>query len=320
MSIIKAADISARIGSSWPAVHEQLGIPSHFLRNRHGPCPCCGGTDRFRYDNKDQRGTFFCNTCDPGDGFELLMRYHHWTFAKVRAELIAALGMNDAVPPGAHIAVAPAAAVVPEIAQPTPHAVRLRRESIPLNECPDAVEYLKRRALWPDAACTSVKAHAGATYYDQGQQIGRYPALVASVRDIAGDLVTVQVTYLAAGQKLTPHEPRKLLGGMVGRQGCAVRLRPVVGDTLGITEGVETGISASVIHDIPTWAALNAGMLARFTPPPAVRRLIVFADADEAGQQAAAALTTRLRDQIEVEVRIPPGAFNDWNDVLVASS
>jgi putative DNA primase/helicase len=316
---ITYADIAARIGSGWPAVHEQLGIPGHHLCNRHGPCPCCGGTDRFRYDDKDQRGTFFCNNCGPGDGFELLRRYHGWNGSKLRAELIEATGMKHADMPSQRHPATPRPVVVPEIAQPTPRVIQLRREPIPLRNCPDAVAYLKSRALWPRAEGTALRAHAGVDYYDDDRQrIGRYPALLASVHDINRDPVTVHVTYLAAGQKLAPHEPRKFMSGMVGRKGCAVRLYKIVGSTLGIAEGIETAISAAVIHGIPTWAALNTAMLRKFTPPPAVRRLVIFADADEAGLKAAAGLTTRVLDQVQVEVRPTPLGFKDWNDVLRA--
>ena len=47
----------------WLAILPALGVPSHFLRNKHGPCPVCGGKDRFRFDDKDGKGTFFCNGC-----------------------------------------------------------------------------------------------------------------------------------------------------------------------------------------------------------------------------------------------------------------
>ena len=41
---------------------------------RHGPDPFCGGKDRFRCDDKDGHGTWFCNQCVPrsGDGFGLV--------------------------------------------------------------------------------------------------------------------------------------------------------------------------------------------------------------------------------------------------------
>jgi putative DNA primase/helicase len=57
----------------WRSILMTLGINSDFLRNRHGPCPICGGADRFRFDDKDGRGTYICNQCGAGDGPDLAM-------------------------------------------------------------------------------------------------------------------------------------------------------------------------------------------------------------------------------------------------------
>lgn len=49
---------------------------------QHGPCPRCGGKDRFRFDDQEGRGTWFCNQCDPhaGDGFQLIQNVNRCTF------------------------------------------------------------------------------------------------------------------------------------------------------------------------------------------------------------------------------------------------
>ena len=41
-------------------------------QNRHQACPVCGGSDRFRFDDKEGRGTWFCNQCGAGDGLKLV--------------------------------------------------------------------------------------------------------------------------------------------------------------------------------------------------------------------------------------------------------
>lgn len=41
---------------------------------KHGACPHCGGKDRFRFDNKNGRGTWFCNHCGSGDGLDLVKK------------------------------------------------------------------------------------------------------------------------------------------------------------------------------------------------------------------------------------------------------
>ncbi len=71
----------------WKGILPSLGIPSKALTNRHGPCPMCGGKDRFRFDDKGGRGTWFCSHCGAGDGIELVKRFQNCEF-KDAARLI----------------------------------------------------------------------------------------------------------------------------------------------------------------------------------------------------------------------------------------
>jgi putative DNA primase/helicase len=175
--------------------------------------------------------------------------------------------------------------------------------------------YLASRGLWPLPPQCSLKAHATVEYWHESRRIGRYPALVADVVDVAGELVTVHVTYLEGGKKLQGHEPRKLLSAMTGREGCAVRLMPPA-PVMGVAEGIETALSAAELDGIPVWAALNTSLLSRFEPPPGVTTLRVYGDRDEAGLSAALRLCERLQGRIRVENRIPAAPAKDWNDVL----
>jgi putative DNA primase/helicase len=311
---MRAAEIASSIGDRWPAILEQLGIGAEYLVNRHGPCPACGGTDRYRFDNKGGRGGFYCNGCGAGDGFALLMRVYRWDFPTARDRVMAAAGLQDA-PRWTPIRTAPTAA--PDVARPPSRVLRLRMESCELYDCADAIAYLTSRHLWPFAADSALRAHSSLEYFasDQGR-VGRYPALIAEVRDINGQLVTAHVTYLEAGRKLTRYEPRKLLSPLTGREGCAVRLAPITGDTLGIAEGLETSLAAAQLHGVPVWAALNTALLAKFTPPAAVKRLLIFADADVPGLSAAAALMQRLQGRVALEIRTPPRGAKDWANVL----
>ncbi|MBD8129192.1 TOPRIM and DUF927 domain-containing protein [Pantoea agglomerans] len=58
----------------WPEILSSLGIDVPRAPGMHGPCPACGGKDRFRFDDLDGRGTHFCNQCEAGDGLELVMK------------------------------------------------------------------------------------------------------------------------------------------------------------------------------------------------------------------------------------------------------
>jgi putative DNA primase/helicase len=119
------------------------------------------------------------------------------------------------------------------------------------------------------------------------------------------------------GRKAPVDAPRRLMAGTVAK-GAAIRLAPP-GDALGIAEGIETALSASVLFGVPCWAALNAAMLATWQPPPKITRIIIFGDNDASysGQAAAYALARRLgSENCAVEVRLPTEPGTDWNDVL----
>ena len=314
--MMRAADIHAHLGSSWPAVLAQLGIPETALRNKHGPCPACGGKDRFRFDNKRGRGDYICGQCGAGDGFKLLERVHGWPFNEARKRVMEAAGLRTRSGDWAPVPVSAPGYCDERPASPSDRVRRLRRDRCAVGNCNDAIDYLASRHLWPLPEGCTLSAHATVEYWDEGNRVGRYPALIADVCDLAGELVTCHVTYLQQGLKLASHEPRKLLSPMTGREGCAVRLMPA-SDVLGIAEGIETALSAAMIDGLPVWAALNTSILAKFEPPSGVVRLRIYADRDEAGLVAAVRLMERLQGRTRLDVRIPTAPAKDWNDVLI---
>jgi putative DNA primase/helicase len=315
--MMPAAEIHARLGATWPSILAQLGIPEESLRKKAGPCPACGGKDRYSFDNRKGRGDFFCRHCGAGDGFALLQRVFRWTFAEARRRVVEAAGLSNS--PQALAAPVPRVQSGDAPARPAERVRRLRRERCAVANCADALDYLTSRGLWPLPQGCSLAAHPSAEYFADGKRIGRFPALLADVVDVAGELVTLHVTYLHGGRKLADHEPRKILGPMTAREGCAVRLMPS-GEVLGIAEGIETALSAAITDSLPVWAALNTSLLGKFEPPPGVRTLVVFADRDVAGLEAAIKLMERLQGRVKLEARIPTAPANDFNDVLIARS
>ncbi|HAU4420604.1 TPA: hypothetical protein JDY45_22925 [Citrobacter freundii] len=59
MTTQTVTQISAAARGKWPVILQMLRIdvPEN---GRHGPCPKCGGKDRFRLDDLDGRGTWIC--------------------------------------------------------------------------------------------------------------------------------------------------------------------------------------------------------------------------------------------------------------------
>lgn len=314
--MLDAAAIHASLAGNWPVVLEQLGIPAEHLRNRHGPCPHCGGRDRFRFDDRDGRGTFFCSHCGAGDAFRLLQLVHGWDFAEARRRVIDVAGLSGgATPAPIHRRPAPRSEKTP--AQPTRRVTALLRDCTGPDAVTDVRAYLESRFLWPLPAGCTLRAHGAVDYWQDRERIGAYPALVAEVQDVVGEIVTAHVTYVPGGRKLTPYSARKILSRMVGRRGCAVRLMPIQGAVLGVAEGIETALAAHALHGIPTWAALNTSLLSKFKPPAGIRRLVIFADRDEPGRKAAKSLVERLRGRVMLEPRTPSKGFKDFADVLV---
>ncbi len=54
------------------------------------PCPACGGKDRFRFDDRQGAGTWFCNQCEPqsGDGLDLVKNVRQCSLTEA-AQLVA---------------------------------------------------------------------------------------------------------------------------------------------------------------------------------------------------------------------------------------
>jgi putative DNA primase/helicase len=315
MTHLRTDDIHRTV--DWPTLLPRLGIDVA-LKKRNRPCPACGGKDRFTFDNRKGCGDFFCRHCGAGTGFDLLMRVHGWTFTKARQEVIKAAGLAASGAAQAH-RISPPITHDDGPATPSKRQRSIVASSCAVIDCPDAVAYLTSRGLWPLAHGTALRGHVGIDYFDDdGQKIGKFAALVAPLTNINGELVTLHVTYLDNGQKLARDEPRKLLGKHNGQTGCAVRLMPA-GETLGITEGIETAISAAIIDNVPVWAALNANLLSKFEPPKGVTTLRIYADRDVTGLLATCRLMERLQGRVRLEVQVPKASHKDFNDQLTAT-
>jgi putative DNA primase/helicase len=155
------------------------------------------------------------------------------------------------------------------------------------------------------------------TPHGRGRDVRFRPGIIAPICDDHG-LVAVQRIFLDqqfAGLAPDMEHPRLTLGRPLAG---AVRLAPA-GPILGLAEGVETAVSAMILLDIPVWATLGNERLARIAIPDIVDRLILLPDADRAGITAARLATTEYeRPGRRIEIRLPFGKCNDWNDALRA--
>lgn len=82
----------------WKEIIQSLtGISSKQLTNKHQPCPFCGGTDRYRFDDKYGDGNWFCNQACTGrqsnNGFGFLMAYFNEDFKAIAKRVDKYLGI-----------------------------------------------------------------------------------------------------------------------------------------------------------------------------------------------------------------------------------
>jgi putative DNA primase/helicase len=292
----------------WPSLLPALGVASSYLTGKHGPCPICKeGKDRWRFDNKDGAGTWFCSNCGAGDGVKLVMLVRGWEFREAAVEIEKLVGT---------------APLSPSPAKADAEAARRQMNAIwqsarPLVEVREAAEWWAVR-VGDVPGLSSVRGVARLRYQDRSGEPSWHPGMVARVQNFGGKPVNLHRTYLGPGGRKAPvATPRKLIRGAELPPGSAVRLMPFT-DVLGIAEGIETAVAASKIFSVPCWAALNANNLEAWFPPDGVR-VVVFGDNDDSftGQDSAYALARRLKSKgISVDVQLPPRR-GDWNDVLL---
>jgi hypothetical protein len=144
--------------------------------------------------------------------------------------------------------------------------------------------------------------------------------MIACVTDATGQIVAVHRTYLCRdGTGKAGLKPQRASLGPIWHG--AVRLDPVSGDAeLVVAEGIETAASAGCLTDLPARAAISAGNLGKgLLLPPQVRRVVIAADPDDTGRDAAREAWFRWwAEGRAVRIAMPNHDGCDSNDLLVA--
>lgn len=325
-------DIKAAARYRWQEIHAAIGIAPKFLRNKHQPCPACGGKDRFRYDDKDGKGTFICTHWESGagDGFGLVMHFLGCDFQTALKQVSGILGMDETNP----------LPIPPTRPQPQPRPEKdhigklaaLWDEAEPLTpDCP-AVQYLKSRGLDMAHLPENVRFLPEKDYWTTGEDkpllLGSFPCMVCAIRDMDEELQGLHFTYLQTAydkpygedglhapryQKLAIKDPvtgetlpaKKMRNRKQGSiSGQAVHLFPIPENgRLVIAEGIETALAARELfnaHDWGLYAALSANSMANFHFLNGIKEIAIIADNDTprpVGYRAAYDLAMRAIKQ-----------------------
>ncbi|ELY5804948.1 toprim domain-containing protein [Cronobacter sakazakii] len=281
----------------WPRILPALGVK--VIKNRHQACPVCGGSDRFRFDDKEGRGTWFCNQCGAGDGLKLVEKVFSVSASEAAGKVNAVTGNLPPVDP-------------PVIAVDTAETEASRREAAALAadimakvRLTSGNAYLTRKGLTDRECLTLTTMHktGGVTY--------RTGDVAVPLYDESGSLVNLQLIN-SDGIK------RTLKGGAVKGACHTIEGKKQAGKRLWIAEGYATALTVhhltgeTVMVALSSVNLLSLASLARLQHPAC--QIVIAADRDlnGVGQTSAAAAA----EACEGTVALPP-VFGDWNDAFV---
>ncbi len=288
----------------WTHILSSFGIGEEFLRNKHSACPLCGGRDRYRFDDRNGDGTYFCNGCGAGDGISLLQGFKGWGFPTVVREVKNMIGNYDGPIPQAKAKPKP---------DPYKNIEKLLSDAMPVVEGDQVTEYLKGRGL--STMPGTLLSHS--RLYD-GETKQNYQGMLGIMEDSEGKIVSVHRTFLKDGKKASISSPKKFMPAIGSINGSAIRLFPIA-QHIGVSEGIETAIACHEMFGLPVWATVSVNGMKSFIPPNGVEVITIFADNDAnfAGQAAAYDAANKLKIKgFRVEVKIPKKKGFDWLDVL----
>lgn len=294
-----------QFNGKWAGLLSGYGLSDKQLSGKHTACPVCGGKDRFRFDDKRGKGTFWCNQCGSGDGIKLVQLITGDTFKQVIEGLASKSGLIEVKMPITNA----------DDQKKRQNLNKIWSESNQISADDLAGIYLKSRSL----NINENLRFNPSTWYSGDSGKGNFPAMIAKVHDREGKPLTVHRTYLSHGKKLNSTDAKKLMPSNKPATGGAIRLFPL-GETLGVAEGIETAIAANMLFNIPVWSVVNTILMEKFDVPNGVKKLVIFADNDAnySGQKSAYALASRCVNLLKIEaiVKVPKTKNTDFADQL----
>src|SRR5262249_14917684 len=157
--------------------------------------------DRFRFDDKDGTGSYFCNQCGPGPGLMLIRKRHGWDYATACNEIDRIIGN--------------APVTAPKPARPDDREKRRRLIERTLSEArsPQIVaDYLRGRGL--AVASDVLQGNPALLHLESGRRV---PAVVAPILGPDGSLQSAHRIYIGdlSPRKMTLPPIDTINGGAV---------------------------------------------------------------------------------------------------------
>lgn len=281
----------------WPRILPALGVK--VMKNRHQACPVCGGSDRFRFDDKEGRGTWLCNQCGAGDGLKLVEKVFGVKPSEAAKKVNAVTGNLPPVAPEV------IAAVEAETEADRQAAAALAVRLMEKTHTASGNAYLTRKGF-PDRECpvlTVMHKTGGVTF--------RAGDVVVPLYDDTGALVNLQLIS-SDGLK------RTLKGGQVKGARHVIEGKKQAGKRLWIAEGYATALTVhhltgeTVMVALSSVNLLSLASLSRQKSPAC--KIVLAADRDLNGDGQSKA--TAAAGVCEGIVALPP-VFGDWNDAFI---
>lgn len=314
------SDVTDAVKGRWHGILKTLGVEDKYLQNKNGPCPLCGGVDRYTFTDLNGDGVYLCRGCGNGNGWTLVQKLFKWDFrtAVEHIEPLVGIGKIEKVE------------VTPK-KDPRPALNFVAKKLEPIQYNGSVGQYLRSRGV---VDIPNGLKQATLDYYENGKSIGKYECMLGVIKDFEGNGVSFHITYTKDGKKADLKNARKIMPPKGTITGAAIRLsddwieESVLSshsdsgnskNTICIAEGIETAYSASEDCGFPAFAATNAHCLENFIPPNGVECVFIYGDNDASftGQAAAYILAKRLKMKgIDAFVLIPDKINTDWNDVM----
>ncbi|HBS9294676.1 TPA: toprim domain-containing protein [Klebsiella pneumoniae] len=279
-------EVRHKANGYWPSIMQRLNIPTN---RSEGPCPACGGNTRYRFDNKDNRGTYFCSHCGAGTGLDLVMKVNQCG-AREAANLVA------------------------------------EAMALPLPEPKPARERTQTDIAGKVAAMTAKALPGQSAYLTSKGLTCPFPllpdgSLVLVLKNAAGATTGAQV--------IKPDGSKRLVAGTVKKGACYVVNSIKSPETVIIAEGLATALSVHQMHPealavvaVDAGNLLSVAQLMRQKHPNA--RIFIAADNDqsaESDRSGGVKINTgkecaeKAAKAVAGWASLPPVDYKaDWND------